>query len=73
VAEVKTEDGFTVKEKGVGPALPAAFMAVTMRVLVAAAVGVPLNRPADDTIKPDGTPVADQVTGGVPVAANWKE
>lgn len=51
--------GFTVMEKLVGPALPAAFVIVTAILLVAFTVGMPLSNPDEDSVRPAGIPVAE--------------
>ncbi len=62
----------TIREKVVGPALPAVLVAVIERGLVAAKLGVPVSRPADEKEAQVGKPVPLQVMGVVPVAVNWK-
>jgi hypothetical protein len=62
-----------VIENPVGPAVPAAFVAVTLIVLVAAVVGVPDSNPVVANVSPSGTFVAVQVIGVSPLAANCRE
>jgi hypothetical protein len=53
----------------VGPELPAAFVAVTLNVLVAAVVGVPESSPPLLNVSPPGT-AEDQLNGVSPAAVN---
>jgi hypothetical protein len=47
-------------------------VAVAVTVYVPAAVGAPLTRPAELIVRPVGSPLAAQVTGGAPpVALSW--
>lgn len=58
----------TGRENVVGPALPAVLVTVTAIEVVAAAVGVPVTRPLAEMLAHPGSPVADQLSGGlVPV------
>ncbi len=52
---------------------PARLVAVIAKVLVAAALGVPVNSPVEDRLAQAGRPVPVQVIGVVPLATNWKE
>jgi len=63
----------TVRLKLCGPSVPATFDAVTARIVVVLTFGVPVRRPLADRLAHAGSPVADHVTGLVPVAANWNE
>ena len=51
-------------------ALPAALTAVTVKVLLPAASGVPESRPVSDRVSQAGRPVAEKVMGAVPSAAS---
>lgn len=62
-----------VTEKDLGPALPAVFVAVTLNVLVAAIVGVPVREPAELRDSHPGKPVELHVIGAVPVAVKEYE
>jgi hypothetical protein len=70
LAAVNVVGPLMVKENAIGPAVPPAFITVTLRLEVPAVVGVPLSTPAEESIIPAGTPVAIQVKGAVPVAVN---
>jgi hypothetical protein len=61
-----------VKENAVGAVGPATFVAVTSIVDTPAIVGTPLKSPVEVNVNPSGNPVAPQVIGVVPLAANWK-
>ena len=63
----------TVMLKLCGPSLPVEFVAVTAIVVVVLTLGVPVRSPPLDKEAHPGRPVADQVIGAVPLAANWKE
>jgi hypothetical protein len=54
--------------------LPAALVALTLRVNVPAVADVPLRTPDVESVNPDGTPPgAEKLIGGVPVAINVNE
>jgi hypothetical protein len=60
-----------VKVNAVGPAVPALFMALTLMVDVPAIFGVPLKRPAEESVKPVGrVEVVAHVIGVLPFAWN---
>jgi hypothetical protein len=59
-----------VSPKVVGPALPALLVAVTVKELTAATLGVPVNRPLEDNEAQAGRLAPVHVIVGVPVAAN---
>ena len=48
--------------------LPAVFVAVTVTLLAPAVVGVPVKTPPEDSVSPEGRPVALQVGLGLPDA-----
>jgi hypothetical protein len=60
----------TGREKFVGPFEPAAFDTLIAITVVATAVGVPVKSPPALRLAQLGSPVADQVSGVVPVAVN---
>lgn len=62
-----------VRLNALGPMLPPALVAVTLRLLIAAVSGVPVSRPLVLNIAQDGSPVATHVINAVPVPINWKE
>ena len=48
--------------------VPAVLVAVTVTELAPAVVGVPVNTPPEDSVRPAGNPEALQVGLGLPVA-----
>ena len=62
--------GLIVVSENVFPPLPVALVAVTGKEVVAAALGVPVNKPPEESEAHPGKPVALQVIGVVPVALN---
>ncbi len=60
----------TVRLKLCGPSLDIELVAVTAIVETAIAFGVPVSRPPALRLAHPGNPVADQVIGAVPFAAN---
>jgi hypothetical protein len=73
VARLDTPTAPIVIEKPVGPALPAALVAVTLIVLVPAVVGVPESSPPLVNVNPPGTASYVQVIGVSPIAWNCAE
>jgi hypothetical protein len=71
--EVISGRAMTGRLKVVGPALPAELVTLTEMEVVATAVGVPVKSPPVLRLAQLGRPVALQVSGVVPVAANWNE
>ncbi len=59
-----------VRLNGVGPALPAEFVAVMFTMLVAATFGVPVSAPAALSEAHAGRLVPLHVIGAVPLAVN---
>jgi hypothetical protein len=73
VAAVNIPGGLMVREKAIGALLPAVLVAVTLKVDVPAAVGVPLKTPREERTRPVGRVVEVQVIGKVPVAMKVNE